>query len=380
MIWLLWQVLEKHILIRLFKKYTGVSPYRYIQTVRFNKAREYLINGFPPAEAAAMAGFADQSHFTNLFRNFTGLTPGMYQKIYFAGEKMSLKNEFKGHILALMTVFIWGTTFISTKVLLNGFTPVEILFCRFVLGLAALFIVCPRVFKTGDLHKEFMFAVAGLSGVCLYYLLENIALTYTTASNVGIIISASPFFTAVLTKITIKEYKLSYKFFIGFVLAFAGIFIISFAEEGSRLNITGDVLAVAAAFVWAIYSVITKKLSIYGYNIIQSTRRIFEYGIIFMIPAVIFMGFSPDIECLLNPVYLFNILFLGFGASALCFVAWNTSLNILGAVKTSAYIYAVPVITVVTSAIVLLERLTVWTVCGVTLTVLGLIISEWGKK
>ena len=56
---------------------------------------------------------------------------------------------------------------------------------RFVLGYVALAVACPKWLKVGDWKKEGLFAAAGLTGVCLYYLLENIALTFSTASNVG---------------------------------------------------------------------------------------------------------------------------------------------------------------------------------------------------
>lgn len=98
-----------------------------------------------------------------------------------------------GHQAALFTVIIWGTTFISTKVLLADFQPEEILFFRFALGFAALLLVCPRRLELEDPRQELLFAVAGLCGIYLYYLLENIALTYTMASNVGVIISVAPF-------------------------------------------------------------------------------------------------------------------------------------------------------------------------------------------
>ena len=69
-----------------------------------------------------------------------------------------------------------------------------------------------------------------------------------------------------------------------------------------------------------------------------------------------------------NPIYLGNILFLGLGASALCFVTWNMAVKILGAVKTSIYIYIVPVVTVVTSIIVLHEQITLMAFIGTVLT------------
>lgn len=100
----------------------------------------------------------------------------------------------KGHILAVITVLIWGTTFISTKTLLHDFTPVEILFFRFIMGLILLTAAYPKILHTGSRKREGVFALAGLTGVCLYYLMENVALTYTTASNVGVIVATAPFF------------------------------------------------------------------------------------------------------------------------------------------------------------------------------------------
>ena len=72
----------KSYLIRSFTRQVGVSPYRYLQTVRLGRAKKFLEQGVPPIDASDMAGFSDQSHFTNFFRDFTGLTPKQYQRIF----------------------------------------------------------------------------------------------------------------------------------------------------------------------------------------------------------------------------------------------------------------------------------------------------------
>lgn len=72
----------KSYLLRSFTRQIGVSPYRYLQTVRLGRAKKFLEQGITPVEAAAMAGFSDQSHFTNFFREFIGLTPKQYQRIF----------------------------------------------------------------------------------------------------------------------------------------------------------------------------------------------------------------------------------------------------------------------------------------------------------
>ena len=75
------------------------------------------------------------------------------------------QNKTIGHLSALLTILIWGTTFISTKVLLVDFQPVEILFFRFVMGLLALLVVYPHRMKSTMRKQELTFVVAGLCGV-----------------------------------------------------------------------------------------------------------------------------------------------------------------------------------------------------------------------
>lgn len=297
---------------------------------------------------------------------------------------MNLSKNMLGHLAALLTIMIWGTTFISTKILLQSFTPIEILFYRFMLGFIILMLCYPHPMKIKDKKHEIYFIAAGLCGITLYFLLENIALTFSFVSNVGVIIAVSPFFTAFLATLFLKEEKQSSYFFIGFITAIIGIMLISF--NGStvlKLNPLGDILAVLAAIVWAIYSILTRKIGEFQYHTIQATRRTFFYGLLFMFPMLFIMDFRLDVGRFQNLNTMGNMLYLGVGASALCFVTWNYAVRVLGAVKTSVYIYIVPVITVVTSALILKEQITGIAIIGTTLTLVGLWISEgkkWRKK
>lgn len=289
-----------------------------------------------------------------------------------------MKNtSLAGHAAAFVTILIWGTTFISTKVLLRVFTPSEILLLRFAIGYLALWCAFPRPLAVRDKRQELCFLAAGLCGVTLYYLFENMALTYTLASNVGVIISIAPFFTAIFSCLFLRAPRPGARFFLGFLIAMAGIALIHFGKGGAlRLSPLGDLLAIAAAVIWAAYSTLTKRISTFGYNTIQTTRRTFFYGLVLMLPLLHFMGFEVSPMQLREPAVLFNILFLGLGASALCFVTWNFAVKILGCVKTSAYIYMVPVITTITSALILGEEITLGMVCGIALTLAGLFLSE----
>lgn len=284
------------------------------------------------------------------------------------------------HLLALLTILIWGTTFVSTKILLVFFQPVEILFFRFLIGYFILLAAHPRRLGRVNWKQEMTFVAAGFLGICLYYLLENIALTYTMASNVGVIVSAAPFLTAILACLFMKsEEKLRINFFIGFVVAMAGIILISLNGQQLKLNPVGDILAFAAAFVWACYSLLIKKIGSFALPVIPVTRRIFFYGILFMAPALFLFDFQLDMSRFAHAASLFNMLYLGIGASAICFATWTYAVNILGAVKTSIYIYMVPVITVIVSFLVLQETVTVFSITGTILAVMGLFISEYNR-
>lgn len=280
-----------------------------------------------------------------------------------------------GQAAALVTILIWGTTFISTKVLLDTLSPVEILFLRFSLGYLALWLAAPRRLRLTARLQEGLFALAGLCGVTLYYGFENLALSATRASNVGVIISIAPFFTVLFSAVFLKEKRPGLRFFAGFLIAMAGIMLISFNQEAVEIHPVGDGLAVLAAMIWAVYCLLSRRISELGYNVLLATRRTFFYGLLFMLPLT-FTQFSVSLPTILRPEILFNLVFLGLGASALCFVTWNLAVGILGSVKTSVTIYIVPVITAVASALVLHEPLTPKVILGLALTLGGLVLSQ----
>lgn len=287
------------------------------------------------------------------------------------------KKKVLAHIAGILTAVIWGTTFISTKVLLNDFEPISVLVYRFLIAYVAMMIIKPKPLRFESLKKEFWYFMAGLLGVTIYFLFENIGLTYTLASNASVIVSTAPMFTALLAFIFLKNEKPKKFFFIGFVFAMTGIALISFQGTSNlELHVVGDLLALGAAIVWAIYSIILKKHISMSSHMIEITKRIIFYGIITMLPFGAIFGAELQMDKLFSGVNLVNFLYLGIGASAICYVTWNYSLEVLGALKASLYIYLVPVIAIITSVIVLGEPFTLTVGIGVVLTLAGLMISE----
>ena len=281
-----------------------------------------------------------------------------------------------GHLCAFFTIFIWGTTFISTKVLLQNFNPIEILFYRFIIGYAFLWIIRPRTLHTGSFKMEIQFMMAGLMGICLNYLFENMALLYTGAAIVSVIVSASPFMIGFLAYIFLKQ-KWNRYFVIGFVIAITGIAMICFSDEPlAEFHWLGQLISIGACFVWAAYGIFSEGINKQSYDVILVTRRLFFYGLVFVVPLYLTMGRWESIFYLKNPLYAGNILYLGVCACALSFITWNYAISVLGTVMTNIYVYLLPVVTIVMSTLILKEKITLPIMIGTVLTLTGLALSE----
>ncbi|KNF08323.1 permease of the drug/metabolite transporter (DMT) superfamily [Gottschalkia purinilytica] len=292
-----------------------------------------------------------------------------------------MKNKrLLGHLMAFTTILVWGTTFTSTKVLLRNLSPIEILFYRFLIAYLALLLIYPKFNKINNIKEELLFLSLGASGVTLYFLAENTALKYTLASNVGLLLAALPIITAILAHIFINDEKFHKKLLVGFIFAVLGVFLVLFNERlVLNVNPIGDILAIIAAVIFSVYSILLRKVDI-NYSHIYVTRKVFFYGLMFMVPVLLISDFQFRISWVKDLNILSNMLFLGLIASAVCYVMWNKSISIIGVVKTSTYVYLSPVITMIASSLILKEKVTLIAISGMLLILLGVCVSEHGDK
>lgn len=286
----------------------------------------------------------------------------------------------KDHALAFFTVFIWGITFVSTKYLTGFLSSMEILFIRYVIAYAALWIICPRpLLFCGLKHEAYMF-FAALSGAAAYQYLENLSVSYTSPASVSFITASAPLFTALLAHKFLGE-KISLKILLGMAISLFGIFLICFGDsETIETGLLGDVIISLGIWLWAVYSVLVKKISAFGYNGFLVTRRLFLYSVIVLFPFTA-AGFNSDrIASLKQPAVIINLLFLGILASAVCFATWNRSVEKLGATTTSKYLFISPIITLLTQWICSMGKPGPAALLGMAITLIGLFISELDLK
>lgn len=106
-----------------------------------------------------------------------------------------------------------------------------------------------------------------------------------------------------------------------------------------------------------VYSLAVKRIG-GRYPAVFITRKVFFYGLLTILPVFAFQPFSVGAEVLARPAVWGNLLFLGIIASMLCYILWNAAMHRLGAVRTTNYIYFNPLVTIVTAALCIGERIT----------------------
>ena len=299
------------------------------------------------------------------------------------------------HALALLVVAIWGVTFVCTKLLIAaGLMPAQIFAIRFALAYLGIWAVC--LFRKGQASRLFadtvldeaIFVFLGITGGSFYFLTENTALVYTQACNVAFLVCSAPLFTALLTIVVkrfakgriaegLEDIRLRWPLIVGTILALGGMAMVVFERQTLQLSPKGDLFAIGAAVCWALYSIFMAQMTS-QYGALFATRKVFFYGLLTIIPFLLNGDRATALSALSQPYVILNLLFLGLVASLACFIVWNKVMSKLGNFTSTCYVYLNPFFTLVTSMIILGERMTLVSAAGSLAIVLGVILS--GKK
>lgn len=286
------------------------------------------------------------------------------------------------HFVAILTVFIWGTTFVSTKLLLNaGLTASGIFLLRFVQAYVGMLIVSHRRLFCDTMADEWKMIVLGLTGGSLYFLTENNALRFTLVGNVSLEVCTAPLITLIFARLLGSDKARGARLWTGSLIALAGVVVIVTQTSGQlSFHLLGDFLALSAAALWAVYQLLTQPMMA-KYGLFMVTRKVFGYGIL---TVLIYMccrsGEFPRLSLLHLPMVWLNLLFLGLIASLACFLTWNKVIEKLGSIASSNYIYLNPVVTLVLSYLVLGEQITTVAMLGAAGVICGVYVAMTGGK
>ena len=291
------------------------------------------------------------------------------------------KSDFWYHVAAAAMIIVWGISFLNTRVLLNaGLNPTEIFVARFTIAYLALLVATRFKMQFNSLKDELLFLICGIMGGSAYFIAENTAIKLTLISDVSIIICIAPLLTALLGAIFYRDERITPLMGLGMVIAFIGSTVLALRDGlvwGD--SILGDLLAMLAALVWAIYCMVLKKLN-RSYTTLFITRKSFFYGLLTAIPFLFLQPSEIDWSAMYQPVVWGNLIYLGLICSMAAYFVWGITVKRIGAVRASNYIYWSPVVSIIAAAIWFGEHPTLIAYLGCALIMAGVIIAEKFKR
>ena len=329
------------------------------------------------------------------------------------------------HLVAFIVVAIWGSTFVFTKMLLqSGLSPAQIFTFRFIIAYILLALYCigrayfskdSRTDKTffkghskdrmrhgeeevlkscspckkrrsrvfcASWRDELLMVALGVTGGSVYFLAENAAMLYTTATNTSLIVCSCPLFAMLLFAVFYRQSEpITRVQAQGSVVACMGMAVVVLnGRFVLHLSPLGDLLAFGACLCWALYSILMKP-ALERYDTLFITRKVFFYGLLTIIPYFLMVPeeariFTTSIFEFFNSSILLNLLFLGIVASMICFLVWNWVISKLGAVVATNWVYFNPITTILFAWWLLGEQITVWFLLGTVLILLGMFLAD----
>jgi len=279
-------------------------------------------------------------------------------------------------------IILWGSSFLLSKLALLEVGPMALAFYRWGIGSAGLMGYLAwrgRLGEAAHLARRcpWMFARLGLVGVTLFFAFQNLALRYTTAMHVGVLINLNPVFIALLSALVLGE-RLSGLQWGGILSAAAGVALVCTSGEREGLggiSLLGDGLTLLSAACWAIYSVLGRRV-LARHDPLVVTVIVAGWGTLWLLPLVGGEGFSSYI----SPKGWLVIALLGLLCSALAYLLWFQVLALMPPGRAAVYLFLIPLVSCALSVAFLHEPFTLRTGLGAALVVAGVFCTETGGK
>ncbi|HOD66809.1 MAG TPA: DMT family transporter [candidate division Zixibacteria bacterium] len=280
-------------------------------------------------------------------------------------------------LLLVLTVCVWGWSFVATKICLAYLTPLQVIGLRYLLGLpvmGAVLLAKRRPIRVP--RAEYPWILAAAAAITIHFLVQVIGMQYTTATNTGWLIAVTPLVLAVLSAVFLKE-RLSAKAAAGIAVATTGVLLL--VSQGRLFTLgwlqsAGDWLVFASAHTWAVFTILTRDLS----------RRCGPLVTPFLVLSVsaaviltLMFGSAGLAGVTALPVRgVVALLFLGLVVQGLAFWFWQEGVAKLGAARAGVFLYLEPLATTALAVPYLGEHFGLFTGIGGGLVLLGVYLAE----
>ena len=294
------------------------------------------------------------------------------------------KNIYTGIGLAILATVIWSGNFIVARAVNKTIPPISLNFYRWLL---AALIILPFAYK-GFIKEwpairrswHYLFWIS-LAGVALFNTFVYVGAHYTSAINLALIgTTSSPIMSVLFARIFLKE-RVGLLRLAGMIVCLAGVlFLLSNGDLQSLLSLQfgkGDLWVLLAAFCFAVYNTLVKKKPP-AISPVSFLFSIFSFGSLLVLPFCIW-ELSTTGAVTWNSQAIFSVIYLGLGASVICFWIWNIAIGHLGAGRTALFGNLIPVFSSIGAVLLLDEKITPVHIISFILVVAGLAIANLRK-
>jgi drug/metabolite transporter (DMT)-like permease len=277
-------------------------------------------------------------------------------------------------IMLLITMVIWGSTFVVTKEVIADFPPFTLAFARVAAGTLVLlvYMACRRQRPAGSARLPWRYvSLMGFVGVALYYVAFNLSLVYTSASQGALVQSFIPAMVALVAVLWLRE-RASAARWLGIGLSVIGVLILVSGSGTSSARapapLPGNVLMFVSVVCWGTYTSMAKRVT--HLDAAALTTGVMGTGALMLLPLAIAEIAQVGLPHPTAQGWL-GVAFLGVGASGLAYLFYNAALRHVDASHAAVYTNLIPIVGVITGIVVLGEPISIRALIGGAIVLSG---------
>jgi drug/metabolite transporter (DMT)-like permease len=281
--------------------------------------------------------------------------------------------------MLLVTMMIWGSTFVATKLAIQTLPPLQLAFVRVLLGTLVLapFAWLRRKSQPSPPMPWHSIVWLGAIGVALYYIAFNYALSLTSAAQGALVQSCIPAVTALIAVLWLGE-RGPMRRWIGIGLSVAGVVIV-FAGGASDVSVRstyGNLLMFGTVVAWGLYTALAKRVA--HCDTVVVTAALLGVGALFLLPFAVWeYGHSQNV--LGSTSSWLAIVYLGCGASGFAYLFYNLALRDMDANQAGTYTNLIPVVGVI-SGVLMGDTLSPMHLIGGAVVAAGIVLTTVERK
>ena len=281
------------------------------------------------------------------------------------------------YLKAALAMLFWAVTFVWIKVALVTYLPYEITFLRLVLASLLLFGVMFIFRQREKVERKDMLwlLLVAFFEPFLYFVGEANGMQHVSSTLGSLIIAIIPIVTAFGATLVLKE-KLNPLLIVGLLVSFSGVALMSLVEPDLRGTLRGILLLLLAVFAGMFYAITVRRLT-HKYRSLTIVAWQSFFGMLLTLPLFLYYDLQHFSTVRHDPMGLLTIAGMSIFASVGAFLLYTGVIRELGVIRANVMTNLIPVFTVLLAFLILGDKFTLFSLGGVALTILGLLISQY---